>query len=243
MRLFLPLILFLVCGLPTIAGQPYGFATETVTPSQKDTGHLQRFAKFRIHHKPYVDSATKSIVLRNEHSSFARKMLRGSGMVFGYDALALTILYASPSSFSHWYNINSANYRANMKIAFTKPPVVDHDPWYVNYVGHPYQGSCTYNAVRSQHATFWQAGLFAIGHSLIWEYLLESGNERPSVQDLIVTPFVGSLLGELIHQATIRMARNGYTWYEGIFVSVFNPMFAINNGFRFAGKPVRRKAL
>ncbi len=243
MRLFLTGFLFLFFSFHSMAIPSFGFAPETVGPSRKDTDKEQRFAKFRIHHKPYLDSTTKSIVLRNEYSSFARKMLRGSGMVFGYDALALGILYASPPSFSHWYNINSSNYRNNMKIAFTQPPVVDHDPWYVNYFGHPYQGSCTYNAVRSQRATFWQAGLFTIGHSLIWEYLLESGNERPSVQDLIVTPIVGSLLGELIHQATVRMARNGYTWYEGIFVSVFNPMFAINNGFRFAGKPVHKKAL
>lgn len=195
---------------------------------------------FKIRNKPYVDTVYQSVVLRNSHSSFGRKMLMCSGLVMGYQAISLAILYASPYSFSKWQRPTANSHRENMRIAFTKPPVVDDDYWYINYVGHPYQGACTYNAVRSQGSKFWQAGLFSLGHSLVWEYLIESGNERPSVQDIIVTPVAGSLLGELIHQATMRMARNGYTWYEGIFVTVFNPMFAINNGFRFAGKPVKK---
>lgn len=200
-----------------------------------------RMVDFHIRNKPYVDSATGQLFLRNQQAGFARKFLRGTGLAFGFNALALTILYATPYSFSKWYTPNPASYRENMRIAFTKPPQVDHDWWYINYIGHPYQGACYYNAVRSQGAKFWQAGLFAIGHSLVWEYVLESGNERPSVQDMVVTPVVGSLLGELIHQATMAMAKNGFRWYEGIFVSVFNPMFAINNGFRFARKPTRNK--
>jgi hypothetical protein len=202
--------------------------------------HAVRKTSFAIHHQPYIDTLTQKIVLRNEYSSFGRKFLQGSGLVFGYEALSLCILYASPYSFSNWCRPNAYSYRENMKTAFTKPPVIDHDNWYINYLGHPYQGACAYNAVRSQGAKFWQAGLFALGHSMAWEYLIESGNERPSVQDIIVTPVVGSLVGELIHQATLGMAKKGFTWYEGIFVCVFNPMFAINNGFKFAGKPTRK---
>ena len=62
------------------------------------------------------------------------------------------------------------------------------------------------------------------------------GMEQPSIQDLIVTPLAGSLLGELIHFGTVQMSRNGFKWYEKAFVCIFNPMFAINNGFRYAGK-------
>lgn len=223
-----------------ISGYSFWFCAQDSMSNIRAEESKRAFAKFRIHHKPYVDSVQQTIVLRNEHSSFARKFLLGNGLVFGYEAIALTILYASPYSFSKWYRPTPVSYRENMKTAFTKPPVIDRDYWYINYIGHPYQGACTYNAVRSQGAKFWQAGLFALGHSMVWEYLIESGNERPSVQDIVVTPVVGSLLGELIHQATVSMARNGYTWYEGIFVCVFNPMFAINNGFKFAGKPVPR---
>ena len=124
------------------------------------------------------------------------------------------------------------SYRENFKNAYTKPPVIDHDVWYINYIGHPYQGSWYYNAYRSQGAKWWQSALFSFGHSTFWEYLIESGFERPSVQDLIVTPVIGSLLGELFHFSTMKMSKNGFKWYEATFVSLFNPMFAINNGFK-----------
>lgn len=231
------IILLVLClaGVKTLAATEVDSA---MVSTRKEA--VRRTNRFSIHHQPYIDTVTQKTVLRNEHSSFARKFLRGSGLVFGYEAISLCILYASPYSFSKWYTPNPNSYRENMRIAFTQPPVIDKDYWYINYLGHPYQGACTYNAVRSQGAKFWQAGLFALGHSMVWEYLIESGNERPSVQDIVVTPVVGSLVGELIHQATISMARNGYTWYEGIFVCVFNPMFAINNGFKFAGRPPRK---
>lgn len=171
-------------------------------------------------------------VCKNQNKSFGRKLLQGTGLSWGYQSIALSILYASPKSFSGWEKPSAALYRKNLKRAFTHPPVVDHDPWYVNYVGHPYQGAAYFNSYRSQGAQFWQAGLLSVAHSCIWEYLLEGGNEQPSIQDLIVTPIVGSLLGEGIHQATMAMSRNGFKWYEGIFVSIFNPMYAINNGFK-----------
>lgn len=228
-------VVLCLAGMQALAST--GVDSAMVSTRKED---VRRVSRFSIHHQPYIDTVTRKAVLRNEHSSFARKFLRGSGLVLGYEAISLCILYASPYSFSKWYTPTPNSYRENMRIAFTQPPVIDKDYWYINYLGHPYQGACTYNAVRSQGAKFWQAGLFALGHSMVWEYLIESGNERPSVQDIVVTPVVGSLVGELIHQATISMARNGYTWYEGIFVCVFNPMFAINNGFKFAGKPVRK---
>lgn len=93
-------------------------------------------------------------------------------------------------------------------------------------------------AYRSQGAKFWQAGLMSFAHSSIWEYFIESGFEQPSIQDLFVTPIVGSLFGELMHFSAIKMSKNGFKWYEATFVSLFNPMFAINNGFKpFNTKP------
>ena len=44
-----------------------------------------------------------------------------------------------------------------------------------------------------------------------FEYLVESWSERPSIQDLIVTPVVGSILGELIYLATKEMRKDGFT--------------------------------
>ena len=189
---------------------------------------------------PGYDTTSKRSFLRNEQAPFGRKVLLGSGEVLGYNMLVTTLLFVLPRQISNWRNITAADVRQQYHRSFTSPPAVDGDVWYINYVGHPYQGACYYNALRSQGAKFWQAGLFSLGHSLIWEYVAEGGLEQPSIQDLIVTPIGGSLLGELIHFGTVRMSRNGFTWYEKAFVCLFNPMFAINNGFKYAGVPPRR---
>ena len=62
--------------------------------------------------------------------------------------------------------------------------------------------------------------------------MIESWVERPSIQDLIITSNLGSLLGEAIHRATLRMKRNGFTTIEKIFVIVSNPAYCINNGLK-----------
>jgi len=186
---------------------------------------------------PFYDTLSKRSFLRNEQAPFGRKVLLGSGEVLGYNMLVTTLLFVLPRQVSNWQHISTADVRKQYRKTFTSPPAVDGDVWYINYVGHPYQGACYYNALRSQGAKFWQAGLFSLGHSLIWEYVAEGGLEQPSIQDLIVTPIGGSLLGELIHFGTVRMSRNGFTWYEKVFVCLFNPMFAINNGFKYAGVP------
>jgi hypothetical protein len=181
---------------------------------------------------PYLDASNHNFVLRNQTAPFGKKVLRGSGLILAAQTMTTSVLYILPKDFSNWESGTPKIYRSNFKDAFTKAPVIDPDVWYINYVGHPYQGSYYYNAYRSQGAKVWQSALFSFGHSVFWEYMIESGFERPSVQDLIVTPAVGSLLGELFHFASIQMSHNGFKWYEAAFVSIFNPMFAINNGFK-----------
>lgn len=168
---------------------------------------------------------------------FGKKFFRGSCLVFGFNTLSSALLIAMPENTTKWDKAAVANMRPQYKRTFTKAPVIDGDLWYVNYIGHPYEGACYYNALRSQGATWWQSGLFSIGHSLLWEYIAEGGMEQPSMQDMLVTPLVGSLLGELIHYSTLRMGRNGFTWYEKAFVCVLNPMYVLTNGLRKKAMP------
>lgn len=165
-------------------------------------------------------------------ASTGKKLWRANCWAVGYNLLAASLLVTMPENASKWNKQDVRAVLPQYKKTFTGLPTIDKDIWYINYVGHPYQGSCYYNALRSQGATWWQSGLFSLGHSLLWEYVVEGGMEQPSVQDIIVTPVGGSLLGELFHFSTIRMSRNGFKWYEKVFVCVFNPMFALNNGFK-----------
>jgi Domain of unknown function (DUF3943) len=131
--------------------------------------------------------------------------------------------------------------KKNLKRAFTTMPENDEDAWGFNYVGHPIAGSLYYNAIRSQNATIFQSFLFSFAQSAIWEYVIEGMAEQPSLQDLIITPIFGTLLGEASHVATINMRRNGFNWLEKITVIVINPFYAVNNGFRTASHKVITK--
>lgn len=212
--------------------------------SQQDTLKADP-AQDRGRFKPMV-RADLSIRLRNQEGTFGRKMWRGTLPILGFEAIGYGILAALPTEISQWEKGDFNRFIYNYKNTFTKPPVFDHDKWYINYMAHPYQGALFYNAVRSQNAKIWQSGLFCLGHVLVYEYLIEGGAEQPSIQDLIVTPISGILLGEAIHRATMAMAKNGFKWYEATAVVILDPMFVINNGFKFAKPtnmiPIKRTA-
>ncbi|MGH7680576.1 MAG: DUF3943 domain-containing protein [Candidatus Eiseniibacteriota bacterium] len=115
--------------------------------------------------------------------------------------------------------------------AYTMPPVIDTDWWFHNYVGHPYGGSLYYNAVRSQGATRGQSTFFAFVLSTQWEYFFEAFAERPSIQDLIVTPVAGTVIGELSHRLTLHLKKGGTNTLEKVVILLTNPMHAAFAGF------------
>jgi hypothetical protein len=81
--------------------------------------------------------------------------------------------------------------------------------------------------MRSQGATMLQSSLFCFAQSCLLEYVWEGGVQQPSIQDLIVTPVLGSLVGELSHVATVKMSKNGYAWYEKAIICFINPAYAL----------------
>lgn len=171
-------------------------------------------------------------VFNHQNETFCKKMIRGSKYVAGFNLTMGGYLVVAPEHVSKWnkkekFKIPSILHQ--YKESFTKPPVIDKDLWIVNYIGHPYQGGFYYNTVRSQGATFWQSSLFCIGQSVLWEYGWEAGMEQPSIQDLITTPFLGIVVGEISHIATVAMGKNGFRWYEKALACIINPSYAINN--------------
>lgn len=164
-----------------------------------------------------------------------KKFWPAMGTSLIYNSSMGIFLLLMPDDITNWHKQDKFKLNVMMsqyKSSFTKPPVIDFDYWYINYLGHPYQGSFYFNSIRSRGGTFWESTLFNLGQSCFWEYVWEGGLEQPSIQDLLVTPIFGSLVGELSHRATKSMARNGFNWYEKITVCLINPSYVLNNGFR-----------
>ena len=79
---------------------------------------------------------------------------------------------------------------------FTSAPVFDDDDFYFNGILHPLVGSEYYLMARNQGWSGWRAVAYSVGMSACFEYLVENTIQHPSATDLLVTPLIGSLLGE-----------------------------------------------
>lgn len=161
--------------------------------------------------------------------------LKTSGILLGASVVTFAILWVMPSKFTRWdpdYGERIKDAGQNLKRSWTKPPVFDHDKWQLNYIAHPVGGMYTYLTERNHNRSIWRAFGYSLFTSCMWEYVIEGIAEQPSIQDLIVTPIAGSLLGEGIFQLTIMMRKNGFTLTEKIITTVINPIYVIQRGFK-----------
>lgn len=144
----------------------------------------------------------------------------------GVEVGLLAVTASLPKSWTGWSAHFVRDGVNHLGRAYTEPPVMDTDWWFHNYVGHPYGGSLYYNAVRSQGASQRQSTFFAFVLSTQWEYFFEAFAERPSIQDLIVTPVAGTILGELSHRLTLHLKKGGTNFGEKVLILLTNPMHA-----------------
>jgi hypothetical protein len=115
-------------------------------------------------------------------------------------------------------------------------PVVDNDDWMINYIGHPVSGAWYYTMARDLGLSPTKSFLYsAVMSTFFWEYGIEAFAEKPSLQDLIVTPVVGALMGEVFWQLNKKIIANGYdhTILGGIAQFLMNPAGMTGNGIHY----------
>lgn len=103
------------------------------------------------------------------------------------------------------YHVTLKSLRRNLTHGF----VWDNDHLITNTFAHPYHGSLYFNNARSSGYNFWQSGAFALGGSLMWEYLMES--EYPSINDFVSTGIGGAAVGEVLYRSSDAVIDNR-TW-------------------------------
>jgi len=92
------------------------------------------------------------------------------------------------------YRVSMGSIRRNLHSSW----VEDRDPFEINQLGHPYQGSVYFNLARSNGLTFWESLGYAFAGSAVWEIAGET--TPPSRNDQITTSFGGSFLGEALYR-------------------------------------------
>ncbi len=171
--------------------------------------------------------------VRNEFAPLGRKFLRGTLIITGTALASGVVLAVLPTQFSKWDDDSLSRGSSNFRRAWTELPVWDGDVAFHNWIGHPYAGAFYYNMLRSQGGTVRQSFAFAVFQSVMWEYLVEAVAEQPSIQDLIATPIMGSVLGELFNRWSVAILRKGrLNFGQKALVFFLNPSYVINNGYR-----------
>lgn len=137
---------------------------------------------------------------------------RNTGVLMGAGVTTMGVLALLPEESTAWNRRNNQMPLFKRWVRHVKAgPVWDKDNAIFNYVLHPYAGGAYYMGARSQGFNCWGSFIYSFCISnLFWEYGFEAFNEIPSVQDIIVTPFVGSLMGECFYLIKRNIVANGY---------------------------------
>ena len=106
----------------------------------------------------------------------------------------------------------------------------DWNSFYTNWIQHPFHGSMLFNAGRVNGKNFWESIPYAVGGSLMWEYLGET--HPPSDIDLINTSLGGIYLGEMLYRLSEQILddrASGSTrlWRE-LTAGLLNPVGGAN---------------
>lgn len=123
------------------------------------------------------------------------------------------------------YDSNFSTIRHNLGSSWN----VDKDPFKINQLGHPYQGSMYHGFARSAGLNYWESLGYTITGSAFWEIAGEK--VPPSKNDMISTGIGGSFLGEaLFRMSNIVLEKGGSNpsiWHE-IGAAAISPSTGFN---------------
>ena len=155
------------------------------------------------------------------HRPNYRKVVYNSVALYTAGVAMLGILELLPEDATAWNKeeIRSTPFFERWWNHVKKGPVWDRDKWYFNYLLHPYGGAAYYMSARSQGFSAPYSMLYGFGIStLFWEYGIEAFNEIPSIQDLIITPLAGAVIGEAFYVLKRSIVAGGYTLFGSKFL-------------------------
>ena len=159
-----------------------------------------------------------------------RGLGRDTAFFVGYEAVAAGVAYLLPEHVTQWTaeqrRISLQRWWENVR-----DPKWDPDRWYFNYLGHPYFGAIVY--IRARERRFGALGGFGYAALLsgLYEYGIEALFERPSYQDLVVTPVGGLLLGALVFEPIRKHIRRkpALLWYDHVTLALTDPLGVSNS--------------
>ena len=130
-------------------------------------------------------------------------LARDTGFLIIPAAIIIGGLYYAPESVSNWSKEDKDNSLSDLGDKWwdnvSNGPVWDEDDLWLNLIAHPYWGATYYLHSRHYAYSKWESFWYSFFVSnILYEYGVEAFAEEPSIQDLILTPLGGWLVGEYI---------------------------------------------
>ena len=152
----------------------------------------------------------------------------------GLQFAVIGVLYVLPDNISGWDEEARENYSFSKWVDnVTNPVVRDGDEWWINYILHPYWGGTYYIRARERGLDETQSFLFSTLLSTLYEFGAEALFEPVSIEDLIITPVVGSLVGEYLFtplRDRIRAKPGELSWSDKTILVLTDPLGVVNAG-------------
>ncbi len=188
---------------------------------------LQDTLSFKV-----TDSSKEdTIITKNKVEPDWSGLMRDSLYFVGYQVVVIGFLYAMPESVSGWSDEQKSSYSFEEWAENIKDIGWDEDDWYLNYIFHPYWGATYYIRARERGLNKFHSFLYSAFLSSVYEFGLEALFENPSIQDLIVTPLLGSLLGTYFDEVREDIKAKGaqLKWYDKLTLILTDPLGTANN--------------
>ena len=145
------------------------------------------------------------------------------------EVTAVNALVHCVDRFVFHYDFAKVNFR-NILNNFKDGLMWDNDKFSTNLFAHPYHGSLYYNSARGNGLSFWQSAPYALGGSLMWEFIGEV--EPPAINDVLATTMGGICFGEISHRISHLLLNDksrGFRRFLREFgAAIINPMGGFN---------------
>ena len=106
--------------------------------------------------------------------------------------------------------------------------VFDHDRFNTNAIGHPLAGTVYYQIARGNGFGVGASFLTTVAASTLWKYFGEP-NQKLSINDLIVTPAAGWVIGEATYRLGRLFADGEPNFVNCLGAALFSPVAALND--------------
>ena len=144
-----------------------------------------------------------------------------AGEIVGFDGLLNLI---NRNFIGDEYKSNLSSIGHNLRGSWR----TDTDPFTVNQLGHPYQGSMYHGFARSAGLNYWESLGYTVAGSAFWEIAGETA--PPSLNDQITTGFGGTFMGEALFRMSnlvLEKADMPKIWRE-VSAAAISPSTGLN---------------